>query len=153
MATESEVIDAANIHARKDEASLEVLLGMIEKEIERDPAAKETAFLEPKYEGTAMGPLDDLKRLGLRILKRWNKELNQLVCGGKSDDSKDRQAILNSLGLGEAAMIAAVAGALLSLGVFAPLAAAMAPLIVKRFIAPAKDELCEAWGEAIKAGG
>jgi len=39
---------------------------------------------------------------------------------------------------------------LLTLGVYAAIAAALAPLIVKRFIWPAKDELCAAWGEGVK---
>lgn len=61
-------------------------------------------------------------------------------------------AKLTSLNLGEAAVIAAVAGALIGLGVGAAIAAPLAPLIVRRFIWPAKDELCVAWGESIDAG-
>jgi hypothetical protein len=70
-------------------------------------------------------------------------------CGGKDENQKDRKAVLDSINLGEAAVIAAAASAVLSLGAPAALAAAVAPLIVKRFIWPAKDELCEAWGEGI----
>jgi hypothetical protein len=43
------------------------------------------------------------KRLGRRVLNRWNKELHGLVCGAKSGDQKDRDEILKALNLGEAA--------------------------------------------------
>jgi len=91
--------------------------------------------------------------LSRRILNRWNKELCGLVCGAKGNDQNTRKAIFDSLNLGEAAVIAAVVGALLSLGVGAALAAPLAPLIVGKFIWPAKDELCDAWGEAIATQG
>jgi hypothetical protein len=44
-------------------------------------------------------------------------------------------------------VLAAVASALLTLGAPAAIAAAVTPLIVKRFIWPAEDELCAAWDE------
>jgi hypothetical protein len=94
-----------------------------------------------------------MRALGRKILKRWNKELHGLVCGSGSANEKERTEILNSLNLGETAVIAAVAAALFGLGVPPPIAAALAPLIVKKFIWPAKDELCIAWGEGIKAQG
>jgi hypothetical protein len=136
------VADAANrLYKQKDEDALEVLIGMREKAIDANPALKD-------FE--TMGGLDELKAMGRRILNRWNKELYGVVCGGKSGDQKDRKAVLDSLNLGETAVIAAVASALLTLGVYAAIAAALAPLIVKRFIWPAKDELCAAWGEGVK---
>jgi hypothetical protein len=73
------------------------------------------------------------------------------VCGGKGNDKADREKILGALRLDEAAVIAAVAAALIAMAVPAPIAAAAAPLIVKKFIWPARDELCDAWGEALKA--
>jgi hypothetical protein len=100
-----------------------------------------------------MGDLDDLKALGRRILARWNRELHGVVCGTKTEYQSSREAILNSLNLGEAAVIAAVASALLTGGAPAAIAAAVAPLLVKKFILPAKEELCAAWSEAINAKG
>lgn len=151
MTDKNAVVAAAQRLSSRDEAALEVLVGMRQKALERDPSLKDDVEFEPKYDGTTMGPLDDIKNLGRRILKKWNKELQEVVCGKSAKDKKDRAAVLESLNLGEAAVIAAVASALLSLGVVAALAAALAPLIVKRFIWPAKDELCAAWAEAIGA--
>jgi hypothetical protein len=151
MTDKQKVVVAAQSLNSRDEAALEVLIGLRQKAIERDPSLKDNVEFEPKYDGTTMGPLEEVKKLGLRILKKWNKELHEVVCGKGTKDKKDRAAVLESLNLGEAAVIGAVASALLSLGVVAALAAALAPLIVKRFIWPAKDELCAAWAEAIKA--
>lgn len=147
----SAVIDAAKRLEKKDEAALELLVGLRAKAIELDPTLIDRVDLEPKYDGPLMGTLDDVRDLGRRILKRWNKELYGLVCEVKSDDQKARTAILDALNLGQAAVIGAVAGALMTLTVPAPIAAALAPLIVKKFIWPAKDELCTAWGEGIKS--
>jgi hypothetical protein len=146
------VVDAAQrLDKQKDEVALEVLIGMREKAIQKNPTLKDDVDFEPKYDSTTMGLMDDVKALGRRILNRWNKELCGMVCGSTAGDQKERKAVLDSLNLGEAAVIAAVVGALLSLGVAAAIAAAVAPLIVRRFIWPAKDELCTAWDEAIKA--
>ena len=147
------VVDAAKrLHKQKDEAGLELLIGMRARVIEQNPALKDNVDFEPKYETETMGALDEIKALGRRILNRWNKELYGVVCGNKGDDQKDRKTVLDSLNVSEAAVIAAVASALLSLGVAAAIAAPLAPLIVKRFIWPAKDELCGAWGESLKSG-
>jgi len=147
----SAVINEAKRLESRDEASLELLVGLRAKALEENPALKDTVDLEPKYDKATMGALDDVKTLGRRIVKLWNKELYGLVCENKAGDQQDRKAILDALNLGQAAVVGAVAGALIALTVPAPLAAALAPLIVKKFIWPAKDELCAAWGEGIKA--
>lgn len=153
MADISAVVNEAKRLQKRDETSLLELVGRQTKAIELNPALKDKVDLDPKYDSTTMGAMDDLKALGLRVLKRWNKELYSMVCSNKGSDVKDRQAILDSLNLGETAVIAAVAGALMALGVPAPVAAALAPLITNKFIWPAKDELCGAWGEGITAQG
>jgi len=149
MADVKTVVDAANRLAAKDEESLVLLIGMMEQEIKKNPALKEDANLQPKYDQTTMGFMDPLKEAGGRILRRWNKELHGLVCGTQARDRKERQEILGALNLGETAVIGAVAAALLAMGVPAPIAAALAPLIVRKFIWPAKDELCKSWAEGI----
>jgi hypothetical protein len=147
----NEVVAAAGrLNEQKEDEALLVLIGMREKAIASDPTRKDDPNLEVVYAEPTMGPLDDIKRLGKRITSRWSKELFAIVCGNAEKDTKERQEVLNSLNFGEAAVMAAVAGALISLGVGAAIAAPLAPLIVRRFIWPAKDELCGAWGEAIE---
>jgi hypothetical protein len=143
------VIAAAQRLNSRDEVSLEVLLGLRDLAIKKDPALKDDPDFEPLYESKTMGGLD-IRAIGRSILNEWNKQLFGIVCGSTTANESDRKAVLDSLNLGEAAMIAAVAGALLSLGAWAALAAAAAPLIVKRFIEPAGQKLCAAWSEAIK---
>jgi hypothetical protein len=145
------VVTAAHrLNEEKDEDSLLVQIGLREQAIEADPGRQNDPNLEVVYTETTMGPLDDLKRIGKRIANRWSKELHSIACGNESKDAKEREALLNSINLGEAAVIAAVAAALISLGVGAAIAAPLAPLIVRKFIWPAKDELCLAWGEALE---
>lgn len=152
MSDLNEVVAAANRlnEQKEDDEALLVLIGMREKAIAAEPASKDDPNLSVVYEEPTMGPLDDLKRLGKRITNRWNKEVFGIVCGNESKDSKERETLLNSLNLGEAAVVAAVVGVLISLGVGAAIAAPLAPLLVRRFIWPAKDELCEAWREAME---
>jgi hypothetical protein len=144
------VTAAQRLNEEKDEDSLLVQIGLREQAIKADPASQDDPNLNVTYTETTMGPLDDLKRIGKRIANRWSKELHSITCGNESKDAKEREALLNSINLGEAAVIAAVAAALISLGVGAAIAAPLAPLIVRKFIWPAKDELCLAWGEALE---
>jgi hypothetical protein len=93
---------------------------------------------------------EGLKTLGRNIVNQWNVQLFGLVCGMTSEDQKDRHLILNTLNLGAGA----AAGAVALTGRFAVpavVAAAVAALIVKRFIWPARTELCKGWKEKIKA--
>jgi len=145
------VVTAAHrLNEEKDDEALLVLVGMREQAIKADPTRENDPNLDVAYAETTMGPLDDIKRLGKRIASRWSKELHGIACGNESKDAKEREALLTSINMGEAAVIAAVAAALISLGVGAAIAAPLAPLIVRKFIWPAKDELCEAWGEALE---
>jgi hypothetical protein len=146
------VVEAANrLYERRDDSALELLIGMREKAIENNPALADKVDLEPKYEVETMGALDDIRALGKRIVNRWNRELCGVVCGAKTDDQKSREAILKSLNLSEIAVIATVTSALLSLGVTAAIAAALSPIVVRKFIWPAKDELCAAWTESLNS--
>jgi len=139
---------ALALRAHSDQA-LEILLAKRDLAIKAEPSLADDLGLDPKYAEPTMG-VQELQALGRRIVARWNKELYGVVCAGGTAFGKDRAALINALNLGEAAVIGAVASALLSLGVVAALAAALAPILVRRFIWPAKEELCTAWGEAIK---
>jgi hypothetical protein len=141
---------AEELGATKDEDALELMLGMIEKESKENPALADDLGFRPEY-GPQMGLIDNLKSLGRKIATTWSRQLHAIVCGEADQDSKDREKILTALNMGEAAVIGAVAAALIGLSLPAALAAAAAPLIVKRFIWPAKDVLCEGWKESLGA--
>jgi hypothetical protein len=149
------IVAAQRLGEKKDEDALVFEIGLRSNHIEVDPPAADQADLVVTY-GThlGMGAIDEIKALGWRILVRWNKELYGVVCSnGKAKEQEIRKKILGALSLDEAALIAVIAPALVLLGAPAAIAAPVAPLLVKKFIIPAKEELCVAWGEAIAAEG
>ena len=155
MADTTDIIVAAERLRKKDEEALASEIGLRSKHIEGDPTAADNPDLVVTY-GThlGMGAIDDIKALGWRILVRWNKELYGVVCSSeKAEEQEMRKKILGALSLDEAALIAVIAPPLIWLGAPAAIAAPVAPLLVKKFIIPAKEELCVAWGEAITAQG
>jgi hypothetical protein len=131
--------------AEYDESALTELLGIRAKTIERDPSI--AGDLSPKitYNAKFLGPLDDVKSLGLKILNRWNKELFNIVCGPAKGDEEDRAKIINALSLSEGAAIAAIIPILIGLGLAPTLAAVIAAIIVKRFLGSAIETLCDSW--------
>lgn len=143
------LVATANRLSVKDDNALVIEIGLRWICIEKDGGNVDDPDLPLSY-GIHMGVLDDARVVGGRILARWNKELHQFVCSGvKGDDQELRASILAALNVSEAALTAAVAPALVWLGTPVALAAALAPLIVRKFVIPAKDELCQAWGEAL----
>lgn len=149
-----EVIRAAQqLYAEKDAAALELELGKRARAVEQNPKLAGDSSLSVQYDTETMGPLDDIKRLGRRILKRWNRSLHGLVCPQDGEETEEGKQLKEALNLGEAAVIAAVASVLLGFGVGGAIVAPLASVLVKQFIWPAKDELCGAWGEAIADEG
>jgi hypothetical protein len=138
--------------AEYDESALIELLGMRAKCIERDPSI--AGDLSPKisYDARFLGPLDDIKALGLRILNRWNKELFSIICGSSNDDEEDRTKILNALTLSEGAAITALVPVFIGIGLAPTLAAVLAAIVVKRFLGTAIGTLCEAWKQQSQNG-
>jgi len=149
MADITAVINAAEQLRAKDEEALALEIGLRSEYIESDRSGADNPTLSVAY-GTHMGMIDDVKALGWRILARWNKETHAIVCSSeKPEDEEIRKRVFAALSLDEAALIAAVVTALIWLGAPAAIAAPVAPLIVKKLVLPAKEELCAAWGEAV----
>ena len=132
-----------------DESALIELLGIRAKSIERDPSIAGNFSAKVTYDAKFLGPLDDIKALGLRILNRWNKELFNIVCGSSKDDEEDRTKIISAFSLSEGAAIAALIPVLTGLGLAPALAAILAAIIVKRFLGSAAETLCEAWKQQV----
>lgn len=148
MGIEEKTVAAAQSYENYDEDALLVILGKQESAIQKDYSLAADPTLDPEYDSTHMGLIDDLKGIGSRIAHRWNKELYKLIC--RSDDGEDRKKLLDALNLSEAAAIGVVASLLLAIAP-AAVAAPLAALLVKTFLLPAKDELCEAWAEVVEA--
>ncbi|WP_316193856.1 hypothetical protein [Bradyrhizobium sp. SZCCHNRI1029] len=133
-----------------DESNLIEMLGIRARQIQSNHTIAGEFSPDVTYDAKFMGPLDDIKALGLRILNRWNRELFNIVCGASNDDKEDRTKILNALTLGEGAAIAALIPVLTGLGLAPALAAVLAAIIVKRFLGTALDTICDAWGQQVK---
>jgi hypothetical protein len=95
----------------------------------------------------AMGAKDNMKALGKRILRRWNRSAYEIACGGDPDDAKTRADLQTALGIGEAAAIGVLATALIHVGLMVALAPVVAAILVKKFFNPAYGEFCGFWKE------
>ncbi|KVT98533.1 hypothetical protein WK60_00315 [Burkholderia ubonensis] len=102
------------------------------------------------YEVAVMGPLDELRTLGRRVLARWSRELYKVMCGDLEADKKDRDSLLKALGVSDVAIGAALTALLVTWGVAAAIATVIAALVVKSIIIPAGSEACEYWGERLR---
>ena len=105
------------------------------------------------HDAGVMGPLDDLRELGRRLLARWSRELFKVMCGDAQADQKDRESLLKSIGLGDIAVASAITAVLVSSFAVAPaVATVIAALVVKRIIGPAGEEACKVWAEKLPKG-
>lgn len=146
------VAAAADFAADYDTDALLVLLGRQDKALASVPEEKSNPRFDPAYDKDHMGIIDDLKELGTRIAMEAAKGLQKLICG--SDDpevTKNREALMAAAGLSEAAAIGAVTSLLLTFA--SPVvAAAAAVVIVRLFLVPAGNEICEFWAEKLEEG-
>lgn len=134
-----------------DDDSLFEQLGMTVKANAAGQAAVAGYAPHLVHDETMMGPLDDLRTLGKRVLSRWNRELHHVMCGSDTGDQKDRESLFKALGVSDVAVAAAMTTLLASWGVAAAIATVVAALIVKRFVSPFGEEVCKLWGEKLGA--
>jgi hypothetical protein len=80
--------------------------------------------------------------VGTEALANWPAEMNP-------DDAKTRNELEKALGLGEAAAIGVLTGALISVGLMTALAPVVATLLVKKFFNPAYGQFCGFWKEKL----
>ena len=133
----SEGADAEALYAR---------LGRQDKAIARQPELAQDPTLNPTYDSGHMGLVEDLKTLGRRIAAKWSRKLPDLVCGQAGGE--ERNKLLAALNVSQAAAIALVTSMLLPL-VSPAMAAPLAVIIVREFLAPAGTVICEFWGEKL----
>ncbi len=113
--------------------------------ISRDPnhagSFDKSGTLDVEYQGT----LDDLSEFGRRFYERVNQQVYNLVCGGGSENERDRQSLKNLLA--DRTNFAAVLAAMLvaQLAMAPAVAAVVAALTVKLFLKPGYDVMCDMW--------
>lgn len=151
-ALDAQANPAVKVLQESDEEQLYEELGIRLRAMEAEPGLAGNFQPAVTYEGTAMGPLDEVRDLGRRIFSRWEKEAYGLVCGDQAADEKDRDKVLGAFGVEDAstAVAAAIAAAMVSTFGLAPaIAAVIAALVVKRVMAPTAEEFCRWWGERL----
>ena len=133
-----------------DEDQLYAQLGIRAQALRGDLSASASFAPAVTYDGNEMGPMDEVIEFGRRLFGRWNRELNELVCGTSPTARKDRNELANRLGISPTAAAAYLAGILVtSFGLMPALAAVAAAIVVKRFFQPAVEEFCDAWAKAV----
>lgn len=103
-------------------------------------------------EGAVGLSMEDLREVGRRIFARIERQVFDVFCGTSESDEEDRRKITEALGLGEAAMAAALVYFMTSTLAIAPaIATLIAALLVRRIFLPAGQEVCTFWSEKISA--
>jgi|KBSMisStandDraft_5_1062788.scaffolds.fasta_scaffold559134_1 hypothetical protein len=135
---------------QSDEDQLLEQLGMRSAVVSRDVTRSADFQLSVKAADiAAMGIKDDMKVLGGKIVRRWNRSAYELACGTDPDDSRSREDLQKALGIGEGAAIAALTAGLIGIGLMAALAPLIATIIVKKFFNPAYGEFCGYWKQKL----
>src|SRR5262245_37567437 len=98
-------------------------LGLRAAVVSRDlPKSAELTPAIVSKDVVAMGIKDNLKELGRRVLRRWERSAYEILCGADPDDAKSRNDLKNALNLGEAATIGALSAAMIGMGLMPALA-------------------------------
>jgi len=135
---------------QSDEDQLLEQLGMRSAVVSRDVTRSADFQLSVKAADiAAMGIKDDMKVVGGKIVRRWNRSAYELACGTDPDDSRSREDLQKALGIGEGAAIAALTAGLIGIGLMAALAPLIATIIVKKFFNPAYGEFCGYWKQKL----
>ena len=95
-----------------------------------------------------------LADFGEDVFDRMQIQAHDLVCGRDPNTQANLDGFLKSLGLGEAAVVAALAALLVGAECWtwpAWVATLVATIIVKLFFRPVFDEFCERWTESLAA--
>lgn len=103
---------AAEELASLNEDQLYAELGARLQSIARSPDGSDRFDMVPGQPLESYGPLDELKNLGRKFFTRWNKDAYSLICGSSLDDAAAREQVTKAFGIGQEAVIAAVAAAL-----------------------------------------
>jgi len=123
--------------------------------VELDPSQAELPSMEllTVAEGELEGGLPRIGPTTRRLLRRWERELYELLCGSDPDDKADRGKLRDAAGVGPDALVGALAGWLVAgpLGAPALLAGVIAAIIVKRFGTATLDQMCQIWRERLDA--
>ncbi|NLY37202.1 MAG: hypothetical protein GX046_08220 [Tissierellia bacterium] len=126
-----------------DENELYIELALRLKLMEEDPSRG--IPIEPGlrfFAEEAMMDKENFDRIGREIFKRWSGTLYKFTCGSDPDDKSYHEKIFSGdLSLGGAIVIFLTT----QFGVLPAIATVLAALVVKLFLDPVHQVLCEEW--------
>lgn len=133
---------------QSNEEQLYEELGIRAKELARNPGVAGSFAPQITFDMKAMGPMEEIRKFGRRLFKRWLVEAYKLLCGSDPADEKDRKEVAKALSVDATTVGALVAALLISqLGMAPAIAAVVAAIVAKRFFNPAYEEFCRMLGE------
>jgi hypothetical protein len=148
----TKIDDAIKGLMKADTQILYQKLGAYATTFPKDPAK----FLSPQAAVTAdvayAGPMDDAAELGKRIVRRWNKTMHDLVCGGGDNmDPSVRSKVMDAVKLRDpTALAAAITGILIGVFSVGPAVATIVGVLIGRVLLPAAgEEICTFWKERL----
>lgn len=138
---------------KADEDQLYEQLGIRAKAVAADPTVGSSFDPSVTYDQAEMGLKEDVREFGQRLFRRWEVEAYKLICGSDYEDQQDRKELVNSFGVSDVAVAAALSALLVThLGLVPALAAVIAALVVKHFFRPAYEEFCQVWNKKLPRG-
>jgi hypothetical protein len=144
----NQITDAVNELSGLTDKDLKAKLGAYAMQFPSAPADYAAPGADVAISGHVAGITGDAIDLGGRILRRWNKVLYELVCGGGTDvDPEVRKQIFDAAALKSPEAMAAVITATL-IGVFSvgPAIATIVGVLLGRLLLPAAGkEVCDFW--------
>jgi hypothetical protein len=143
-----QITDAVNGLSGLTDKDLKAKLGAYAMQFPSAPADYAAPGADVAISGNVAGITSDAIDLGGRILRRWNKVLYELVCGGGEDvDPEVRKQIFDAAALKSPEAMAAVITATL-IGAFSvgPAIATIVGVLLGRLLLPAAGkEVCDFW--------
>jgi len=148
----SDVMAAVTTLDKLNDDALYAELGGRLRTIGGQPQLSAQFALPVNFQAEAMGPLDDLRAFGRRFFDRVNRQAYQLVCGSDPENTKDREKVAESMGMGKDMFATTLTTLLVAqLGLAPAIAPVVALLIVRLCFKPALGAMCDVWKEKLGA--
>lgn len=136
----------------QNEQQLYVELARRSNSMKLDPTLSGSYALPENDQLDSAINLAGLQAMGQQFFQRVNGQAFAIICGSGPADSMERQNLMNSFKLNEAAVCTALSGLLIAeLGIAPLIASVVAAIIMNLFFKPALDQMCILWKSKLPA--
>jgi hypothetical protein len=129
----------------KDESALYAELGLRTIVLRHHPKLGNSFSPRISIDNFPKPPKAELRKLGKQILNDWNRSLYSFVCEDKGDDHDTKDKILKAISLGGVTSASIITSVLISIGLAPALAIIVGTLIMRLFVVPAGQTICNWW--------